>query len=1848
MTNTSPSGHNAVFDQQLQRSIDLLTDLISRLKDKAIPSLEEVEICSAELKKLCQINVALKKELFQPLMTDLDNFLAIKPVDGNFNEDMQRLLEKAEKLKSQLWELEFEEAERQTRPHRIISSIILRHQNSDEPISAEETESLEELQLSKVLSLKTIIRISSKGYVIDKGKTDGNNQNPSYPSAGAIEAGDLLGKPITPTEDVKTETPSTDAVGPQGTPPLEATPKTPVAEPTSEPESPEEEPTTYRYEEKTLPDASWECVIPDLKKSPYLQDCFCFASHFAIFDTDLTVSHVTSSCSSCERFRNKKGELRSKLSAFFSKLFENGLLGKVIVTSPEFRRRQNFFCLTRPAVEHISDLSEVLKRTDIPLAVRNETAEKVARGISGVAHLTPYLQSGETPDGTRIDPIIKNSIAFGFVVSRAKRFKSFLRFDPARDIVFCEPRYRVFAQVGKTAGRWYTIFSVSKGNIAADPEEFREILQNDGAILLLFLTVDDPVDDAIQFFPEEFQIGTNIVGLKGNGVVILQKNQWLGLDVAEFPKPKIEKESASENGNEDSGAHEKSSADTESTEAADSSRPEAESSPANLQKPVVDEAAAPLSEARLESDVPSVSIEPEARSAATVPDSPDEAPATPEMVLAPSADDYVEEDNLLADIFALPPDKTAVKDLAAALCESEDFSPVKNKKRGFELILKILSREGNYRTKYDSDKQICTSSVGDAMLLCRAFADLEEESGIYHVLLKQLAYATDSEIVERNYCFADISELLNSKFGCPVNLQQAILMRALFAPGIDGDYDLKNVAQGLFNDSAIWQNLPSVREVLKLLLKLHEQKPNKGYTQAMVNAICDVKDPREQLDKYAKEAQELTRINSALGQCQSVFSQKLLGPESDTGVALKRLISNSLGDRELVQIVLSDLSSDSKIDDAIKTAWDQRRAIMKVKGKYLDNKPVGGWVLDKSREALKKRIDLLNRWYEATETIEAPNKFKELRNKLLSAIDRAQKELCKCQDQFAKIILDNVLELMKQRLNGNMDFNRLYFSPTLHTGWIMLDKQYQPVFLNGHYESFVPWRNVLHHLCAEIPSLEEVKKKIGSPETYFFDNLGMFELINSLQGGKFSPGDPPQDNVNRAKSLSEEIVKDYEGRIELAFAYGKISEIAKETMRNGIKEFKEENDETLNFGFQKLFLSSIDEQIEKCSQKRRKELSERIEKQQEKMPFPLLKTVKRLIEEAKNYEVAEEYLNRYESDQNQDIQLIADENSSSDLKDFLSKDAYTNKYNLCSHTDDSFLRPEALAQYFPIDSTDQDNSRSLIDSWNKLFAKSSCDDAKDLFTLWGFNVDGIRRTADKGKSKFRLTLRASSKNLETYLTPFKEFGTAPESMDVLLVQQKMDPKGLVDTFNQNITSRISFILWDKSITLANRRKITDIFHLDRDLKKTCIIVDKVLLAYLATKPQTARLQALLNCALPFTVLNPFNGETGGVSDEMFRGRAKYLNAIMDSNMNSMLLYGGRQLGKTAILVRAANMMNKPADKEFAVFVPIKGCRQESNFAKIVGEMVLRVLMQQGRAKFDDIKTMCLYFSNKFHEGAINRLTLLVDETDDFLEACSKDNYKQLLPLINLSREPGTRFKFVFAGLHNVYRASNATSANSPLGQLDHMAVTPFTPYEARQLLQDPLNYLGFSFEEDEKLELILCKSNYYPGILNFFGKSLLDAMSEKYSRHYSASKENPPYKLSQNQLQEVIASQNMNSAINDKLSLTLNLDPRYNLLAHCIAWATYAVPLTCLEGASIEQIREAANLLDMESVFKDLKEQDWKNLLLEMVEMALLQKVDDKPHFRLRKASFSTLFGLNADEVEQSAQKTLEELGANE
>lgn len=461
----------------------------------------------------------------------------------------------------------------------------------------------------------------------------------------------------------------------------------------------------------------------------------------------------------------------------------------------------------------------------------------------------------------------------------------------------------------------------------------------------------------------------------------------------------------------------------------------------------------------------------------------------------------------------------------------------------------------------------------------------------------------------------------------------------------------------------------------------------------------------------------------------------------------------------------------------------------------------------------------------------------------------------------------------------------------------------------------------------------------------------------------------------------------------------------------------------------------------------------------------------------------------------------------------------------------------------------------------------------------------------------------------------------------------------MDTVTSLNLGTMSIVFIDQPIDAAARRYIGEIFHTQKTGQNPFLLVDQVLLLYLAMHQETERLPAMLKCTLPYTTYQPFVRDGGSTADEMFCGRATELATIIDPN-GACVVYGGRQLGKTALLERAESRCSKPENKAYAVYSTI--IRQKSE-AEVV-ETLLADIKRKTEGKValkpcGTLREMCAQLSRMFMTGQIVSMHLLIDEVDDFLGAIADEAYRPIQPLVDLKRETKNNFKFVIAGLHNVCRAKNATRANGIFGQLGRpLCIKPLSPTDAMQLLSKPLRYLGFRIDRYPHLETILTNTNYYPGILQFFGYILVETLTGQYAKYYRAADGNPPFTLRDDQLGAVMNSADLNKSIKDKFRWSLELDPRYFMIARCITMLYHIFEedrASCSwRGFSVEDIMGVAEDYHIHCL-ENVSKTEYIILMDEMVEMGILGKPDESAHtYRLRRNSFVDIIGESLDSLE--------------
>jgi hypothetical protein len=163
------------------------------------------------------------------------------------------------------------------------------------------------------------------------------------------------------------------------------------------------------------------------------------------------------------------------------------------------------------------------------------------------------------------------------------------------------------------------------------------------------------------------------------------------------------------------------------------------------------------------------------------------------------------------------------------------------------------------------------------------------------------------------------------------------------------------------------------------------------------------------------------------------------------------------------------------------------------------------------------------------------------------------------------------------------------------------------------------------------------------------------------------------------------------------------------------------------------------------------------------------------------------------------------------------------------------------------------------------------------------------------------------------ICPIPYFGSSAQGRYRLIcVSDRTGVDQLLTRIGPTTNSRPVFAFYFGALGDRQRREIA---AEARAKRRSIVVVDEVLLMFL-TAERGSRLPALFSCALPFGYCDPYITTASLVPPEMFFGRHDELYQLLDP-MGTCFVYGGRQLGKTALLIHAARNFHAPEKLHYA-------------------------------------------------------------------------------------------------------------------------------------------------------------------------------------------------------------------------------------------------------------------------------------------------------------------------------------------
>lgn len=1173
---------------------------------------------------------------------------------------------------------------------------------------------------------------------------------------------------------------------------------------------------------------------------------------------------------------------------------------------------------------------------------------------------------------------------------------------------------------------------------------------------------------------------------------------------------------------------------------------------------------------------------------------------------------------------------------------------------------------GHLLNREVTTKEQLTSLIAQVVSLAKAIGDVpSKENGAptdhpeSYKLSAQVRLASNLMLNECIYT----SEFLSSVFVNPENEDPALMLAAyLFAmlvPGMAFDYGLKNQTE-LFLEryEDYFEQFAAFKPLFNKLMSVRDVSAT-GFSPAFVSLLGDEAESENFINNLRMSARECLAVKDPKTRMKALptMYSACFGSGSELHDCMSIICENNKDDVEFVEIILNEYCdkqngecslSSSKIKEKLTRAWDDANPKNKFKLEY-----------DARDQALRQfwvRLEIMKAWVEHINNMnnrkQDISRLKTLRTDIIKLIQEIQKKPAWKKHKNANI-LAWALSYMQQYLNGQVVKLRIY-SEFLYTGILTVGNDGIPVIDHdlAQVKYYEPWRNVLEHIVSVKKSLTDVKEEIlgdrlddKADEEGLKDNLHQLEMLGKLLDDNDEDYIITEGQLKDAIESADDRATRFQEKLELAYTYNQINETEKENLLGIINQYKSRFYEAKDFACWRRFLEALERQITEFAKGRKRQLRARLDARLMENPeSSLLNEANRLLEQEMNFAVTEEYINRFEAGETEldDDVILHDIDYFSDFLEPDNFDPLLQECRRCNGKSLSVFGWNYVERNLPKDwtSRQREDSRNLVINWPKRKGTATPAQIKALFGGLGFEVNNAERVTIKKEDVFKVGVVQTAKSMADYRHPIAAFGTQVKSpINAIMLFGNYTEKQLVDTVSSLDLGGISIVLLDRPIDAASRRMIGEIFHTQTSGQNPFLLIDQVLLLYLALHQITERMPAMLKCTLPYSTYQPFVRDGGSTSDEMFCGRTQELATIIDPN-GACVVYGGRQLGKTALLERAESRCSKPNDKAFAVYTTIIRIKNEKEVVEtIVSDINKKVDGKITLPKCSSIKEMCSELSKMFRNKQITSMLLLIDEVDDFLASIAEEAYRPIQPLADLKRETKNSFKFVIAGLHNVCRAKNATRDNGVFGQLGTpLCIKPLSPTDALQLISRPLRYLGFQIDRYPHLETILTNTNYYPGILQFFGYMLVETLTGQYSKYYHAADGNPPFTLQDEQLGAVMNSSDLNKSIKDKFRWSLELDQRYFMIARCITLLYHYYEedrkAGTWQGFPVDEIMKMTEDYEIHCL-ENTSKKDYINLLDEMVEMGILGKPDeDRDLYRLRRNSFVDIIGENFDILE--------------
>ena len=1282
----------------------------------------------------------------------------------------------------------------------------------------------------------------------------------------------------------------------------------------------------------------------------------------------------------------------------------------------------------------------------------------------------------------------------------------------------------------------------------------------------------------------------------------------------------------------------------------------------------------------------------EAQTGETVTGSNDVQKSETEDKSAPSAEAETASEPAKAPAIAEKENDSVIDETPADAAEMAVASDINKKQIGIvadDIVLHPLTPQEK-EEYYATYKKILMT--GKTYCACAYLKRLAELDASFKDEYMQLAYAVNDPLAACTYNSDQIANTyLADGYEHNSYYLAAAILRNFYSNQCLYDYAIDSMMDSFSEDRLLVSNdkLKHLIDILRMFKKEHHCGMDKfaDYKKSDIAAL------KAKLDIFAKRAMEQSKLaseqsynvaitnarfgktleylfrgNSDLASFLDMIAEK---EKDEAAIELMKQYLQEHFIKENAPVAVENINS-NKIDELIDIAWD-------VAGNLIRNKKKTSKLVSGPRVNLRHRLEEIGKLIsEYLVTVEQINNADE-DDKAYPAYQKAYKTTSRLFQEIIaeyeaeakqadkeygyKLVLIQTLKEIYAKMKGdNPEFTGKYFYlPFLGDSHVLLNANYQPEYRDiKELSAMGTLARIEKHAFegGDAPVDLQVRLKgIMEKDTDIVqsiisdDNYGSLRLltgyINDQQPGfeaEFMKNFRVAMALDFAKKQAKKEFEDFSDELALFQSYGQIDnteENKKEIILQTAGLLYEAAQEDDNYGFFEKVLVEFKNKIQRDAVVQGDALKQNLENfllahqelKENEAANKLIERIRQCIDSQK-YSSAEELLNRLENDDYESLQELEMKDY---LQDFLN---HYNNYIKSVANNDKTLR----AQVKPYRTANKDTraAERLLNAW----PKGNNDIRPDeLLSSLGFKlatVDKMDKVDGKFPSFFVKLQKALGGRVNNYNYPVPAFGSLGETdgFRIVYIFGAYDAERLVEIFNNIGDEKHTLIILDYALKESARRRLALLVKGKANCKMFAVL-DRVVLKYLYDNysEQTITKQ-LLHIIMPFAYYQPYVAESSKpMPSELFIGRKEELKKIKDVN-GVNIVYGGRQLGKSALLMKAKKDIDKNESGDRAVYIDIKGRNYTETALKISEELVIADILEKKDITSDWRElAMSIRMRLKNEDKPIHYFLLLLDEADAFLDSCKDVQYKPFDALKDIQAVGEGRFKFVVAGLRDVLRFEHeaALNDNSVLPQLSSMTVKPFKYAEAKELLEYPLSYLGFRFRDDVETDTlvsaILSHTNSFPGMLQLYCTKLIEAMKNGYAGYKEAG--TPPYYVSEDHIKKVLGEDNLQEEIRQKffITLTVGSDNYYLLIAMITAYLYKNDEGICVTPNDVLTFAKDFEIKDIAA----LSPEKVAALMEEMRELNVLQH-NGEHGYRFTHFSFFQMMGTKAY-LEQELEK---------